>query len=195
MPVFSLSDRIDHLEADLKATPPRISVYHDLPFAILRYDPDEEWELRKQLKLLATRLRDAGKEVETISLAELFWRAIDESEGVQAVVELERERGFEAAQEQVSVYLSDKDWKPLPNLLTDRLRSLDPRKHVAFLVRAGALAPASYHVSKLLDEMKGKTMVTTVLFYPGGIEGTHALRFVNLPDREAMGNYRVKIYT
>ena len=31
----SLSDRIKVLEDDLKADPPRISVYHDLPFAIL----------------------------------------------------------------------------------------------------------------------------------------------------------------
>ena len=41
----SLKDRIELLEDDLKAVPPRISVYHDLPFAILRYDPSEEWEL------------------------------------------------------------------------------------------------------------------------------------------------------
>ena len=35
----SLKERIEELEADLKARPPRISVYHDLPFCILRYDP------------------------------------------------------------------------------------------------------------------------------------------------------------
>ena len=35
----SLKERIELLENDLKAVPPRISVYHDLPFAILRYDP------------------------------------------------------------------------------------------------------------------------------------------------------------
>lgn len=195
MPVFSLPERIEQLEADLVATPPRISVYHDLPFAILRYDPEEEWELRKQVKLLTTRLREAGKEVAMISLARLFWLSIEKAEGLKAVIDLERERGFEAAQEQVSVYLSDEDWCPLPDLLAKELSALDSRRHVAFLLRAGTLAPASYHVSKLLDEMKGRTMVTTVLFYPGGIEGAHGLRFMNLPEREAMGNYRVKIYT
>ena len=41
----SLKERIELLESDLKAVPPRISVYHDLPFAILRYDPGDEWEL------------------------------------------------------------------------------------------------------------------------------------------------------
>ena len=52
----SLKDRIELLEDDLKAVPPRISVYHDLPFAILRYEPSDEWALRREVKLLATRL-------------------------------------------------------------------------------------------------------------------------------------------
>ena len=38
----SLKERIELLENDLKAVPQRISVYHDLPFAILRYEPTEE---------------------------------------------------------------------------------------------------------------------------------------------------------
>jgi hypothetical protein len=32
----SLKDSIAPLEGDLKAVPPRIGVYHDLPFAIMR---------------------------------------------------------------------------------------------------------------------------------------------------------------
>src|ERR1043165_7127969 len=107
MPVSSLKDRIELLEDDLKAVPPRISVYHDLPFAILRYDPTDEWELRREVKLLATRLGGLGKEVNTIPMSEFLWKAIDETEGMEAVVELERDRGFLAAQEQVSTYLSD----------------------------------------------------------------------------------------
>lgn len=56
------------------------------------------------------------------------------------------------------------------------------------------MAPGIYHMSKLLDLMQGKTLVTTILFYPGSIEGTTGLRFMNLEDRDALGNYRVKIY-
>lgn len=189
-----LTERLEQLEADLTAVPARISTYHDLPFAIVRYDPSEEWDLRRALKLLATRLGAAGKEVVTISLATLLWRAIEESEGIEAVAELERDRGFPSAQEQVGVYLSDAVWRPLPDLVAAALAPLDPARHVAFLVRAPALAPASYQLSRLLDEMKGRTRVHSILFYPGGIEGTHGLRFMSLPDREPMGNYRVKIY-
>jgi hypothetical protein len=46
--VSSLSADIRRLEEDLTATPARISAYHDLPFAILRYDAEEEWDLRRE---------------------------------------------------------------------------------------------------------------------------------------------------
>jgi Domain of unknown function (DUF1788) len=190
----SLEERIDLLEADLKSVPQRISVYHDLPFAILRYEPRDEWELRRQIRLLATRLGEAGREVRLVSMAELLWEAIAATEGLDAVVELERQRGFDAAQEQVTTYLSDRDWCPLPDLLAKRLEDLDPRKGVVFLTRASAMSPAIYHMSKLLDEMQGRTKVTTILLYPGSLEGTTGLRYMDLKDREALGNYRVKIY-
>ncbi len=190
----SLSADIRRLEEDLTATPMRISAYHDLPFAILRYDAEKEWDLRREARRLAVRLTNSGKRVHTISLADLLWEAIEDCEGIDAVVELERDRGFEVAQQQVTTYLSDPDWRPLPDILTERLEPLDPERDVAFLVRASAMAPAIYHMSRLLDEMQGRTQVTTILFYPGTLEGTTGLRFMGLKSREAMGNYRVKIY-
>jgi hypothetical protein len=190
----SLEERIKLLEADLTDNPPRINVYHDLPFAILRYDPTEEWDLRRETRLLATRLGQVGKHVEMISMSELLWKAIDETEGMDEVVQLERKRGYVAAQEQVTTYLSDRDWRPLADLLAERLAGLDPSKTIAFLTRVAAMAPGVYHISKLLDQMQGKTRVTTILFYPGSIEGTTGLRFMDLKDRDALGNYRVKIY-
>lgn len=190
----SLKDRIDLLENDLKAVPPRINVYHDLPFAILRYDPADEWELRREVRLLATRLEQTGKQVHVIPMSDFLWKAIDESEGLAELVDLERNRGYLKAQEQVTTYLSDRDWRPLAKLLTERLADLDPAKNIAFLTRVAVMAPGIYHMSMLLDQMQGKTRVTTVLFYPGSIEGTTGLRFMDLKERDALGNYRVKIY-
>jgi hypothetical protein len=190
----SLKQRIELLETDLRAVPPRISVYHDLPFAILRYDPTEEWALRREVRLLATRLEESGKSVHIIPMSALLWQAIDDTEGLAAVVELEQERGYLAAQEQVTTYLSDRDWRPLAHLLAEQLAPYDPATHIAFLTRVAAMAPSLYYMSKLLDQMQGKTRVTTILFYPGSIEGTMGLRFMDLKDRETLGNYRVKIY-
>jgi hypothetical protein len=68
----SLKDSVAHIESDLKAVPLRISNYHDLPFAIMRYDPAAEWELRREIKLLSTRLEAAGKEVHVIAMSDLL---------------------------------------------------------------------------------------------------------------------------
>ncbi len=192
--MFSLKERIDLLESDLATVPPRVSVYHDMPFAILRYDPAEEWELRRQLKLLATRIEGTGKKVHFIPMSEFLWESIEKSEGLSEVVDLERKRGFLTAQEQVTTYLSDRDWCPLWGLLKDRLSKLDPTTDIAFLTRVASMAPRMYEMSKLLDQMQGKTAITTILFYPGAIEGTTGLRFMALKERDALGNYRVKIY-
>lgn len=190
----SLKNRIELLENDLKADPPRISVYHDLPFAIFRYEPEEEWTLRREARLLATRLGEGGKKTSIIHMSDLLWKAVEDTEGIKAVVDLEKDRGFLAAQEQITTYLSDRDWCPLSGLLTERLQMLNDSTNVVFLMRAAAMAPGIYHMSKLLDQMKGMTSLTTILFYPGSIEGTTGLRFMALKDREALGNYRVKIY-
>jgi hypothetical protein len=196
----SLKDSIAPLESDLKAAPPRISVYHDLPFAIMRYDPADEWELRREIKLLATRLEGVGKEVHIVLMSTLLWSALekvhqkDDDEGLEALIALEKERGYVEAQQQVTTYLSSKVWIPLWDLLAGRLASISPEHSVVFLTRVAAMSPGIFHMSMLLDKMHGKTKVPTILFYPGSIEGTTGLRFMDLKDRDALGNYRVKIY-
>jgi hypothetical protein len=196
----SLRDSIAPLESDLKAVPPRINVYHDLPFAIMRYDPTDEWEFRREIKLLATRLETVGKEVHVIPMSELLWSALetvrqkDGDEGLEAVIELEKERGYVEAQQQVATYLASRVWIPLWDLLAARLAPISPENGVVFLTRVAAMSPGIFHMSMLLDKMQGKAKVATILFYPGSIEGTTGLRFMDLKDREALGNYRVKIY-
>ena len=196
----SLKDSIGPLESDLRASPPRINVYQDLPFAIMRYDPADEWELRREIKLLGTRLEEAGKNVHMIRMSELLWSALekvykkDDAEGLDAIIELEKTRGFVEAQQQVTMYLSSKVWVPLWDLLAERLASIHLDNAVVFLTRVGAMSPGIFHMSMLLDKMQGKTKVATILFYPGSIEGTTGLRFMDLKDRDALGNYRVKIY-
>jgi hypothetical protein len=192
--MLSLNDRIEWLERELPPHTPRFKIHDDLPFAILRYDPAEEWALRREARLLKTRLDNAGHTGEIISMAALLWQAIEQSEGIRTVVALERQRGFAAAQAQVSTYLSDPDFAPLPNLLAARLAKLDPARHVALLLRAASMGPSIYFLSQLLEQMHGRTRVPTVLFFPGLLEGTNSLSFMGLPEREAHGNYRVKIY-
>jgi hypothetical protein len=192
----SLKQRIKTLEADLEATPMRHHVYHDLPFAIFCYPPQQEWEMRAEAGLLQTRLQaHTGRQVVFISLADLMWQAVDECEGLDAVATLERTSGFDAAQRQICDYLSDPDWRRLPDLLTEALQPLDPDRSIAFIVRAGALAPNIYRASKLLDEMKGRTRVPCVLFLPATTEEKAGLRFMGIAENEGRGSYHTKVYT
>jgi hypothetical protein len=193
----SLQERIEDLRQDIVSDPPRISAYHDLPFAVFRYEPAEEFDCRKRMRLLAISLeQNHHRRVTFISLAELLWKSIRETEGVPAIIEEEREYGFDRAQRTVSTILSDPDFAPLAVELERRIKSLSPATDLVFLVRAAAFAPAIYHLSKLLDEMQGRTLVPIILWYPGRLEeGTNsALVYMSMHGREAIGNYRVRIY-
>lgn len=192
--MLSLDDRFELLQADLLADPPKISTYADLPFAILRYEPEKEWDLRRKLRLLIAAIEARGKRVRVLSLADLLWQAVDQTEGMDAIVAEERGFGYPRAEETLNRILSDSDFAPLPDLLAEKLAGLDPRRDIAFLLRAGAMAPGIYHMSKLLDEMHGRTRVPTILCYPGTQDGVTGLIFMGMRGREAMGNYRVKIY-
>jgi hypothetical protein len=103
-------------------------------------------------------------------------------------------RAATSAYQQNPSRVTTSETQPIAAMLKERLASLDPKNSIVFLARASVMSPGLYHMSKLLDEMKGKTRVTTILCYPGSLEGTTELRFMDLRDRDALGNYRVKIY-
>lgn len=192
----SLKERVEGLEADLRAKPMRHYVYSDLPFAIFCYRPEQEWGMRGEVRRLATRLKqDKLRQIELVSLADLMWQSIEDSEGLAAVRTLEQSTGFLGAQKQINRYLSDKDWRPLSVLLHNHLKPFGTETHLVFIVRAGALAPNVYRVSKLLDEMKGKTRVPCVLFMPATTEGQTNLKYMGIAENEARGSYHTKVYT
>jgi hypothetical protein len=190
-----LKERVLRLEDDLKAQPMRHYIYSDLPFAVFCYPPDQEWLMRKEMHRLKTRLEnDTDLRITFISLADLLWQAVDQSEGMDALSQKERDEGFDAAQLQAYDYLSDKDWRPLPDLLAEKLKDLDPNRDLVFIWRAGALAPDIYRVSTLLDQMKGRTRVPCVLFMPATTDDSEGLRFMGLTVQERRGSYHTKVY-
>ncbi len=193
---MSLPEHIQRLKRDLLVSPPRISAYRELPFAILLYPANEERQLRLNLRRFAAAIEhESDKRVAFVSLADLLWEALEESHGIEEFVEQERFQGFAKTEETIARTLNDPDFVALPDRLARRLTGLDPARDIAVLVRAGALAPALYHMSTLLDEMQGRTMVPTVLCYPGALEGATGLKFMSpFVDKEPMGNYRVEIY-
>ncbi len=185
------------LERDLTTQPMRISAYHDLPFAMLQYEPQSEFECRSRIRRLAASLeQNHNRRVSFISLGDLVWRAIRETEGIQSLVEEEASFGFDRAQQTVNRLLSDKEFAPIASHILARMAKLDPVTDIVFLVRAGALAPGVYRRAKLLDELHGQTLVPIILFYPGLPDEQGGLRFMGLPHQQSADiyNYRVKIY-
>jgi hypothetical protein len=195
--VLSLNDRMELLKADLVAEPPAFIMARELPFAIFRYDPhvpeENEWLVRDKIQKLATRIEnETGRRVGILSLADLFWKSVRESESLDALVALEREHGFEAAQRQVSQYLSDPDFEPLCPILIRAAGGLRDSS-VIFFIHATAFAPGAYRISSLLEQLGGKLKTPAVLFYPGA--WNHTLNYMGLrSEDQALGSYRVKIY-
>jgi hypothetical protein len=180
------------LEPILESPDPRpaISAYHDMPFAIFHYPPADEFALRGELSLMRTRLEQRGKQVTTISLAERLRAALDEVFPLEEQVESERSVGIEKVIETVHETLSRS--RPLDQLVVAALPGLfDPARDLCFIIRVGALFPF-YRTFSLLEQLKGKVMVPTILFYPGEVDGPAGLRFMGILDAEH--NYRPKIF-
>ncbi len=194
----SLRERLEQLEADLAYRPPRFVRVSSMPYAIFHYEPEDERILRRELNNLASRLRRRDWRVHFVSLAALLWEAIEQCEGLDTLIELEQAEGFQAVQEQIFTYLTEDFWQPLPRLVADAIAArgaTEPGRDLIFLYRAAALAPNMYSMSRLVNELADYGVrVPVVLFYPGRREGTFGLRYMNLPERAALGNYRVQIY-
>jgi Domain of unknown function (DUF1788) len=170
---------------------PQISAYHDMPYAVFRYPPAEEFAVRKEVNLLGTRLEQAGKRVTTISLAECMDAAL-EAEGIDtdALVDAETSSGLKATIDTVHQVLSA--YQPLDELVAMRIpEDAQPERDIVFIVRAGALFPV-YRTSSLLEQLKGKVNVPAVLYYPGVLDGAAGLLFMGVLDAEH--NYRPKIF-
>ncbi|MCH8135466.1 MAG: DUF1788 domain-containing protein [Proteobacteria bacterium] len=98
--------------------------------------------------------------------------------------------GLDQAIDQVHGVLSE--YKPLDGLVVECMPAdPDPLRDIAFIVRAGALFP-TYRTSSLLEQLKGKVVVPSVLFFPGELDGAAGLRFMGVLDAEH--NYRPMIF-
>jgi hypothetical protein len=181
------------LEPALRRPDPRqqISAYHDMPYAIFRYPPEDELAVRQETALLRTRLEQIGKRVTVISLAECLYEALEaEGMGPEAVAEAEQSVGLDSTVETIFEILSE--YQPLDDLVARRVpEDAEPQRDIIFIVRAGALFPM-YRTSALLEQLKGKLHVPAVLFYPGLLDGAAGLRFMGVLDAEH--NYRPKIF-
>lgn len=169
----------------------RISAYHNMPYAIFHYPPEDEIALRSELALLRTRLEQVGKRVTTISLAECLAEALA-AEGLttERIARAEKQTGIEKMLDTVHMILSRR--QPLDDLVAARIPpDAEATRDVVLIVRAGSLFPF-YRTSSLLEQLMGKLDIPAVLFYPGELDGVVGLKFMGV--LEAEHNYRPKIF-
>src|SRR5205814_4310236 len=107
-------------------------------------------------------------------LAEMFWRALEESGYVQQIFAEEEGAGgdhriLEDIQESVNQILTGPP--SFADRIVEAVKSCPPQS-AAFLYRAGALYP-SYRTSALLDDLREGLLVPVVLLYPGRLVGSY----------------------
>lgn len=206
-PESSLREAVAALQADLMAEGgPRISTMRNYRFAILPYNPREEFELRKAIRRLTDELKAAGWGVLSISLHKLLLdrvRALG-PEAIDALVQREK-RLFEKDPERGLAHLSDKIAPHIEGpdgIAADVVRLIDAfaneypdraDRTLVLIGRGGALYPF-FRSSALLKHIDGKTRnIPVVLLYPGTRRrDTNALSFMG--ELPADRDYRPRIY-
>jgi hypothetical protein len=207
MPLFTtLHASFEALKTDLiHADGPQISTMRNYRFAILQYEPNQEFDVRSMVQKLTTELIASGWFVLTISLHKLFLARIRQQgdDWIARVSQMEARMG-QLAPERGLNYLRSK----LEGLIegpegiaADCQRIIDAHmaqhpdtaeRTVALVGRAGALYPF-FRSSALLRHLDGKTQhVPVVLLYPGKREDKTGLSFMG--ELKADNDYRPRIY-
>jgi hypothetical protein len=174
------------LRSDLRGIGQRIVEFYrrggDPPYLLYVYEPSDEWVVRRDLKELQLWMEAPDQDVRcaAISLAELFWQALDAEGWIDELVNQERAAAGEPTALQ-DVYRAVGEILRLPPSLPDRViaavEKLRDERTAVFLYRAGALYPA-YRTSTLIDDLRSKLRLPVTLLYPGTIVGDYGLRFM-----------------
>lgn len=146
------------------------------PFLVYQYEPADEYAVRKELFELKRWLHakhDIG--CQTISLAEIFWEALEEHGQLEMVIEAELAGAYADAQLAVRQVLASPP--TLADRIVQRVAERGDEREAIFLYRAGALYPA-HRTSPLLDVLKDKVDRPVTMLYPGRIVGDYGLSFM-----------------
>lgn len=203
----SLDNAIASLKNDLlDATGPKISTMRNYRFAILHYDPRQEFKLRDRIRRLTDDLKSQGWNVLLISLHRLLLDRLKREEPriLDSLIRTEGrlykkdpDRALNHLRDKIALYIEGtdgiaQDVITLINEFTNQYPDQADRTLI-FLGRAGSLYPF-FRSSALLKHIDGKTKnLPVVLLYPGERRDLNALSFMGeLPsDRD----YRPRIYS
>ena len=209
MPLFektALQEAFSALRRDLiHEDGPRISTMRNYRFAIVQYDPAEEFRLRAEVQKLVTDLTGNGWVVHSISLQKLLLDRIRAQgpEWVERVIAMERqmsasapERGLGYLKSKVAPLVEGPEGLPADcsRIIREHAEAHPDQidRTLALIGRAGALYPF-FRTSALLRHLDGNTgNVPVVLLYPGERRGLTGLSFMGMLNAD--NDYRPRIY-
>lgn len=202
----SLQESLEALRRDLiHETGPQISTMRNYRYAIVQYNPEDEFKLRSEVQKLNSELVASGWAVLSIDLNHLLMERI-RSKGPQWIERIiateERlsqvapERGLNYLKGHIEALIEGPDGIAIDcsRIITEYVEAYPDRveRTLALVARAGALYPF-FRASTLLKYLDGHTHnVPVVLLYPGERHGPTGLKFMGLlePDND----YRPRIY-
>lgn len=201
-----LQEAIHALRSDLiQEDGPRISTMRNYRFAIVQYDPKDEFRLRREVRRLNTELVSNGWMVLSINLQKLLLDRVRSQgeEYIQRLIEREKrtsqksiERGIQDLQTRLAPLIEGPEGiaADVSRIICDYAgqnpETID--RTVAIVGRAGALYPF-FRSSALLRHLDGRTRnVPVVLLYPGERRGEKGLSFMGVLEPDS--DYRPRIY-
>jgi hypothetical protein len=201
-----LQEALHALRADLiQEDGPRISTMRNYRFAIVQYDPKDEFRLRREVRKLHTELIANGWMVLPISLQKLLLDRVraQGDDFIQRLIEREKRttrksisRGVQDLQNQLATLIEGPQGvaadcsRIICEYADENPDKLD--RSLAIIGRAGALYPF-FRSSALLRHLDGRTRnVPVVLLYPGERRGEKGLSFMGVIEPDS--DYRPRIY-
>ena len=162
--------------------PDALNPAHADPIFYMVYEPAHILMVRQALPGWIARIRNEnGMAVEIISLADLMWQIIDESERWETWVELEDDFDLEEMNEAIRSVLRDGD--RFINAAVDRVAQI-PANTVTFITDVELLHP--YYRSRHIENaLTNKAKSPIVFFYPGERSGQHGLKFLGFYPEDA----------
>jgi Domain of unknown function (DUF1788) len=200
-----LLERVAHGGNPQDRARPQISTMRNYHFAILRYDPREEFKLRSQVRRLSDELKGKGWNVLSISLQQLLIKRLQEEEQrvIESIIRTEKrlhqrdpDRALNHLKDKIACYVEGVDGiaQDVITLVNEFAQQYPDScdRTLIFIGRTGALYPF-FRSSALLKYIDGRTRnIPMVLLYPGERKDTSALSFMGEVSTDR--DYRPRIY-
>lgn len=185
---------------------PRISTMRNYRFAILLYDPAEEFDLRREIRVLSDELKGSGWNVLSISLQKLLLKRLKQfnPKVLDSIIRMEHrlyekypDRALNYLKEKISLQIEGADGiaKDVIDWIDEFVETypVESNRTLILIGRTGSLYPF-FRTSALLKHLDGKTRnLPVVLLYPGERKDLQSLSFMG--ELSADRDYRPRVYS